>query len=424
VVGCMETFLKDLFTKNWPRKLFSLLAAAFIWMIVSSSITTVRVFARVPIRIVNLPANKTIRGLMSNGILDKRMTLTITGAKDVLDQLGPQDFEVVLDVSDKGDEWIATVSKNNIVSLNPEVHLLHAIRHVSHTEMIIHLCPLVTRKIPVFVRPPQDEAPEGYQFLDVWPQRLYQTVSGPEDDVKKLQEEGLTLDFDLTQITADQLAALQAQGPNEDEVSFFVPDSWKRVKIPFLHSTPQPLNSLEARQLRIDFLHKALLPMDGPIPVRLFFPRATLSSLNPATLALQPNDMVKADRGVCTLTERLYVSEVSRLFLDLVRDRLEIVIVPAIKDQQTEFHWSVLLIDPKRLEEIYVTLALANELDTDTHIEEGSALEQYLAERERFFRTRFQNYVRRLQLYREKDVPLTLAITKDEIGHVFIGEPS
>ena len=137
---------------------------------------------------------------MPDGILDKRMTLTLTGNKDVLDHLNPQDFEIVLDASDKGDEWIAKISKNNIVSLNPDIHLLHAIQQVSHPELIVRLCPLVTRKIPVFVQPPQDEAPEGYQFLDVWPQKLYQTVSGPEDEVKKLQEEGLELDFDLTQI--------------------------------------------------------------------------------------------------------------------------------------------------------------------------------------------------------------------------------
>ena len=418
----METFIKDLFTKNWQRKLFSLLAAAIIWTIVSASITTVRVFSRVPIRIVNLPANKTIRGLMPDGILDRRITLTITGTKDVLDRLTPADFEVVLDASGKGDEWIARISKNNIVSLNPEVHLLHAIRQVTHGEMIFHLCPLVTKKIPVFVRPPREEAPEGYMFLDVWPQKLYQTVSGPEDDVKKLQEEGLELDFDLTQISSEQLDSLQGQGADEDEVSFFVPEGWKKVRIPFLHNVVQPLNSPEARQLRIDFLHKALLPIDGGIPIRLFFPRATLSSLNPATLALQPNDFVKTDKGVYNITQRLFVSEVSKLFLDIVRDRLEVIIVPAMKEQAVEFRWSALFVDPKRLEETYVTLALANELDADIHVEGDIALQQHLSEREHFFRARFQNYMRRFFLYKEKDVPLTLTITKDPSGHVLVEE--
>jgi hypothetical protein len=325
-----------------------------------------------------------------------------------------------LDVSDKGNEWVARVSKSNIVSLNPDVHLLHAIQQVSHPELIVHLCPLVTKKIPVFVRPPQDEAPEGYQFLDVWPQKLYQTVSGPEDEVKKLQEEGLKLDFDLTQITSEQLGALQSE--DEDEVSFFVPDTWKKVRIPFLHDAEQPLNSPEARLLRIDFLHKALLPVDGPIPVRLFFPRATLSALNPATLILQPNDLVKIDRGVFNITKRFYVGDVSKLFLDVVRDRLEIVLVPAPKDLLVEFRWSVLFVDPKRLEETYVTLALANELDTDSHTEGGNALRQHLAEREHFFRTRFQNYLRRFHLFKEKNIPLSLAITKDFSGNVTIEE--
>ena len=414
----METYVKNLLPKNWQRKVFSLLAAAIVWTVVSSSITVVRVFTRVPIRVVNLPQDKTIRGLMPDGFLDKRVTLTITGTRDVLDHLTPQEFEIVLDASDKGDEWIAKIAKNNIVSLNPDIHLSHAIQQVSHPEIIVRLCRLVTKKIPVFVRPPQDEAPEGYLFLDVWPQKLYQTVSGPEEDVKRLQEEGLELDFDLTQIMADQLDALQSE--DSDEVSFFVPDNWKRVRIPFLHDAEQPLNSPDARQLRIDFLHKALLPIEGPIPVRFFFPRATLSTFNPATLALQPNDLVLADKGVYNMMKRFYVGEVSRLFLDVVRDRLEVVIVPTPRDRVVDFRWSVLFVDPKRLEETYVTLALANEVDADTRVEGGNALRQHLADRERFFRTRFQNYLRSFQLFREKDTPLSLTITKDLTGHVSI----
>ena len=422
MVGSMETFIINLFTKNWQRKLFSILAAVLIWTVVNSSITDEKTFTRVPIRIANLPPKKTIRGIMPDGVLDKRMVLTITGNKDVLSHINPQDFEVVLDASDKGDEWVANISKNNIVNLNRDIDLLHAIQKISHPELIIHLCPLITRKVPVFVRPPQDEAPEGYQFLDVWPQKLFQTVSGPEDEVKKLQEEGLELDFDLTQISAEQLKALRSE--DEDEVSFFVPDSWKKVRIPFLHDAEQSLNSPEARQLRIDFLHKAILPVDWPIPIRLFFPRATLSTLNPATLILQPNSLIKADKGVCNMVKRLYVGEVSRLFLDVIRDRIEIVVVPISKDQAVEFHWSVLFVDPKRLEEVYVTLALASELDTDTRAEGGNALRQHLVDRERFFRIRFQNYLRRFQLLKEKGSPLSLAIAEDSSGYVSVEESS
>ena len=420
MVGSMETFIINLFTKNWQRKLFSMLAATLIWTVVNSSVTTSRNFVRVPIRIVNLPPNKTIRGLMPDGILDKRMTLTIIGNKDIIEHLNLQDFEIVLDASDKGDEWVAKISKNNIVNLNPDVHLLSAIQQISYPELIIRLCPLVTRKIPVFVQLPQDEAPEGYQFLDVWPQKLYQTISGPEDEVKRLQEEGLELDFDLTQISSEQLNALR--GEDEDEVSFFVPDSWKKVRIPFLHDAEQSLNSPEARQLRVDFLHKALLPVDWPIPIRLFFPRATLSTLNPSTLALQPNGFVKADKGVYNLAGRLYVGEVSRLFLDVVRESLEVAVVPTLKDQALEFRWSVLFVDPKRLEESYVTLALAGELDTDARAESGIALRQHLADRERFFRARFQTYLRRFQFFKEKGSPVSLAITEDSSGHVRIEE--
>lgn len=420
----METFIKNVFAQNWQRIFFSLVAAVVIWMIVSASITTVRVFTRVPVRIVNLPPNKTIRGLMPDGLLDRRMTVTVTGTKDIIDKLGPQGFEVVLDASDRGDEWVAKLSNNNLVSLNPDVSLVHAVRQLSYSELIIRLCPLVTMKIPVFIRPPKEEAPEGYQFLDIWPQKLYQVVSGPEEDVKQLQEEGLELHFDLSEITPEQLDSLQGEGPDEDEVSFFVPDGWKKVRIPFLHNAVQALNSPEARQLRIDFLHKALLPIDGPLPIRVFYPRATLTTLNPSTVLLQPNDVIKQEKGVSYVDQRLFVNEVSRLFLDIVRDRLEIVLVPTVKESTVEFRWDVQFIDPKRLEETYVTIALANEFDTDAHIGVGRALRQHLAERERFFRARFQNYLRHFQLYRAKDLPFMLSVTRDLSGRVIVTERS
>ena len=124
------------------------------------------------------------------------------------------------------------------------------------------------------------------------------------------------------------------------------------------------------------------------------------------------------------MVKRLYVGEVSRLFLDVIRDRIEIVVVPISKDQAVEFHWSVLFVDPKRLEEVYVTLALASELDTDTRAEGGNALRQHLVDRERFFRIRFQNYLRRFQLLKEKGSPLSLAIAEDSSGYVSVEESS
>ncbi len=420
----METFLKNIFVQNWQRKLISVLAAIVIWTIVSSSITSTRVFTRIPVRIVNLPANKTIHGLMPDGFLDKRITVTLTGAKDVIERLGPQDFEVVIDASDNGNEWVAKITKNNLLCFNPDIHLVHAVRQLSHSELVIRLCPLVTQKIPIFVRLPKGEAPEGYQFLDVWPQKLYHLISGPEEDVKQLQEEGLELTFDLSLITPEQLDALKGEGPGEDEVSFFIPEAWKKVRIPFLHDAIQPINGQEARQLRIDFLHKTELPVDGSIPLKIFYPIALLKTLNPSTLVLKPNELVKKDFGVSYIDQRLYVNAVSRLFLDIVRDRLEIVVVPVPKDSGISFLWDVQFIDPHQLEEAYVTIALSSEFEGDSHLGSAKAVRQHLIEREKYLRARFQEYVRSFQLYRAKDIPLALNISLDSDGNIVVEEPS
>jgi hypothetical protein len=416
----METFIKNFLTKNWQRKFISLLAAIIVWTIVSASITTTRVFTRIPVRIVNLPPHKTIRGLMPDGFLDKRITITLTGSKDVIDRLGSQDFEVVVDASDKGDEWVAKITKNNLLCLNPDVHLVHSIRALTHSELVIRLCPLVTAKIPVFVRLPKEEPPEGYQFLDVWPQKLYHVISGPEEDIRQLQEDGLELNLDLMKITPEQLDALRGDGPGDDEVAFFVPDVWKKVAIPFLHNAIQTINGQEARQLRIDFLYKAVFPIDGPVPIRLFYPGSTLSMFNPSFLSLQPNKCVVYEKGVFLFDQKLYVSDVSRLFLDIVRDRLEITIVPVNKDGKPSFHWSVQCVDPHQLEEAYVTIALSSEYDTDSHIGSGKAFRQHLLEREQYFRSRFQRYLRSFHLYKNRESPLALAISCDDDGHVVI----
>ena len=319
---------------------------------------------------------------------------------------------------------MAKITKNNLLCLNPDVHLIHAITQLAHSELCMRLCPLVMAKIPVFVRLPKEEPPEGYLLLDVWPQRLYHVISGPEEDVKKLQEEGLELNLDLSSITSEQLDALKGEGPGEDEVSFFVPDSWKKVRIPFLHDAVQTINGQEARQLRIDFLHKALLPIDGPIPVRLFFPHSTLAELNPSTLEVMPDVAVQRDYGVAYINQKLFVSDVSRLFLDIVRDRLELTVVPVQKEGKTSFHWDVQFVDPHQLEEAYVTIALSSECDADSHTTNGKAFRQHLLEREQHFRTRFQNYVRNFQLYKAKDVPLALSISVDHDGHVLIEDSS
>ena len=419
MVGSMDTFLKNWLFGNVRRKILSVLAAVVVWFIVSSSITTTRVFPRVPVRVVGFPPNKTVRGLLPNGLLNKRVSVTLTGKKEVLDRITPQDFEILIDASDKGDEWVAQITKANLVSLNSDVQLSSCVTQMSHKEeLVIHLCRRITEKIPVFVLNPKGEAPEGYQFRNVWPTRLYHTVSGPEEDVKGLLSEGLELSIDMSRIRADELDMLRMQESGDDEVSYFIPDSWKKVRIPFLKDEPQPINSPEARQLRIDFLHEDMFALNSIIPVRLFYPQKTLGVLNSETLFLEANELIKEKGGVFFIERPLMVSAVSRLFLDIIRENIELVIIPSVKDNVITFHWDTQLVDPHQLEEAYVSIALSNEFDADSAIGGIKTFRQYLRQREQYLRSQFREYLRKFCLFRSPTSPFDITITSNSDGAV------
>ena len=362
---------------------------------------------------------------MPNGVLDRKLTLTLTGTKEIIDKLESSDFEVVIDAADKGDEWVVQITKKNLVSLNPDIELLHNVTAVSHNEFVLHLCRLVTEKVPVIVLPPKGEPPEGYQVLDVWPQKLYHIVSGPEEDVKNLQEQGLELSFDISSITKEDLDALRGdEFGDADEVSYFVSEGWKRVQIPFLNNVYQNINGQEARHLRIDFLRKEFMSIEARVPVHLFYPPNMSYEFNPETLKVAPSEMVSIVKEIPYINVPLYVNEVSKLFLDLVRDRIELVLVPVKRNQTISFRWQIQFIDPKQLEESYVTLTLAGGQEAEINSQMTLLLwKQQLVQRERNVRSRFQEYLEQFRLYFEKDKPFDINIVLQD-GKVFLHEVS
>src|SRR5271154_7194218 len=103
----METVTASFFFHNWQRKILALLTAIIIWIFVSHSIQETKTIANVPIRIVNLPSDKTVLGITPNGILTRRISLALTGTKDVIEDLETGDVEVLLDASlANSDQWI------------------------------------------------------------------------------------------------------------------------------------------------------------------------------------------------------------------------------------------------------------------------------------------------------------------------------
>ena len=113
----MKTLFYKIFIESWSRKLISIVLAVIIWMIVNHTLTSTRNISNVPVRIIHLPQGKTVEGMQPNGRLAKKLTLTVVGNKTLIDELMPSDLEVIIDASDKPDEWFVTIDKKNLVSL-------------------------------------------------------------------------------------------------------------------------------------------------------------------------------------------------------------------------------------------------------------------------------------------------------------------
>ncbi len=399
----VKTLLIRLFIENWQRKLISLVLAMIIWMVVSHSMTVTKVMSNIPVRVANLPAEKTIEGMQVNGVLNKRISLTLIGHRAALDELSPKDLEVIVDAKDKPAEWIATIDKKNLVSLNAEFDP-GKISRVIPVEIIIRQSKLVNEKIPVTITHPIGEVPRGYQFLDVWPYQLSVTVNGPEDTVKRLKSRGLKLTFNLNDISQEELDALQnrASGEQSDEVSFLVPDSWKKISLPYLSDVPIEIDDPQGKSMRIDFSRQDLLPIGFSIPVTLFFPPKFSHTLNPETYSLATNNFIAKKNGIKVFNSPLYAQGVSRLFLDTVKDMVEMVIIASPKSERDTLLWNVQFMYPHELEDRYVAKVMTESND-EVYDVQPHLLEDYL-------RNRFRSYMNRFRLYTPNNNKLSLKI--------------
>ncbi len=344
----MKDLLHRLFIKNWPRKLIAFITAIFIWFLVSKTINITRTIPDVSIRIVNLPPHKTVLGLLPNGLLNKRISVTFTGSKSPIKDMQPTDLEVIINADGHKESWIASITKRNLVSLNQEIDLRKHIIEVTANDLFIKLSKLVTEEIPITITKPIGDPPKGYQFLDVWPKYLSQKVSGPEEQVRDLKQKGLELTFNLNRITPTELDSLYER-QKRDEITFIVPDSWKKVAVPFKDNALEPLNDPRADLLRIDFLKQELIPFDSELPITIFFPLKYSQTINPQTYSLSINTIVQKKNGLKRLIIPLYVRDVSQLFLDVVRDNLLLIVVAVPKNIQEYLNWAVEFIDEKAL---------------------------------------------------------------------------
>jgi hypothetical protein len=412
----MET-VSNFFFYQWQRKLLALVTAIIIWIFVSQSITASKTIPQVPIRVINLPADKTITGLLSNGFLGKRTSITLTGTKDVINQLEPGDVEVILDVSNLPNDGIVQITKKNLVSLNPNFNLPKHVTSVGNSELVIKMSPILNEKIPILIHPPLGSAPKGYEFLDIWPINLSQSVSGPQDQVLNLKNQGLELTFNLDNITKEELDSQNGKGLYNDEISFNVPDSWKRIEVPFFSTQgTEEINDPEAKNLQIHFLRKQLLPIPSQLPIHVFYPLKYSATINPDTYPLISSPFVKFKNQLPILTIPLFGSNVSKLFLEVVKDNIELDIVAAPASEREKLEWGISFIDEAHLEDTYVAFLLSDSKSSDSLQNKNRGLEEH-------FRERFRLYLQKFTLYLSLKYKLELE-SKLEDGKIRVHVPN
>jgi hypothetical protein len=412
----MISLIKRLFFDHWQRKGISIVLACIIWLMVSHSLTSTRTFSNVAVKVMNIPHGRTIEGLQPDGFLSKKISLTLSGNKNLLEDLSPTDIEVLLDATGKSDQWVAALSRQNLVSLNPEIDLVRGITKVSHQSFLIRMTKLITEKIPLVITQPIGESPRGYQFLDIWPYHLMLTVSGPEEVVKRLKAKGpRKLTFNLNNISKTQLDSLElSNSTKQDEVSFLVPESWKQVLLPILSDDPIDIDDPDARGLRIDFIRNSLMPLHKPLPVSLYCPPQFRTALLPEGCSIEESSLIKKLEGQPVLTGPLYAKGVNRLFLEIVQEMIQLVVIVVPKTERSTLEWSVQFINPSLLEDRYVAARIA-----DNSSEETKDLNSTL--REEYLRNQFRSYMKHFGLYRADNTKLELAPQLHDT-HVVIDE--
>lgn len=397
-----KKLIPSAWTDQWQRKAIALFAAIVIWLSVDHSITSTKTIPNVPVRMIDLPSNQTVQGLLSTGFLQKRIPLTLTGTKDVIEQLEPGDVEVVVDVATLPSESAVQITKKQVVSLNPNLVLSKHLTAVAHPELIIKMSPLLTESVPVTILPPQGHPPEGYEMLDVWPIHLEQTVTGPQEAVLALKHQGISVSFSLDEISKETLDELAAAQNSEDEVIFPIPEKWKRIVIPFLGGGSTPLNDPRQQRLVICFLKETFFPLEQTIPLHPFYPIKTSASVNPETYPLVASRWVATANDIPRLILPLFAHRVSKRFLNAVKEDLEIdLIIDRVQESQP-LGWNVHLLHNPNAEERFVKNMISLQQhdlgDKDDPINPLDTL----------YRQRFTAYSRRLQLYSALAVPLNL----------------
>ena len=113
----------------------------------------------------------------------------------------------------------------------------------------------------------------------------------------------------------------------------------------------------------------------------------------------------------------LFVTNVSKLFLEIVKDNIELEIVTAPQTEREKLEWGVGFIDDSHLEDTYAAFLLSNSKADAENSENKNR------EKEKHYRRRFRNYMRQFVLYLSPQYKLELE-SRLEDGKIRVHVPN
>ncbi len=392
--------------------------APIIWLLVNHSMTDTVTIDNIPVKLINVPKHKTVEGMNRAGYLDKKISLNLFGTSALLEDLTPNDLEVVIDVSNIENQWHENLTKKNLICHNQKFDINQGINRISHQNFLINFTKLVKDKIPLIVTQPIGEAPKGYQYLDIYPYSLYLSVQGPEDIIKHLKTKGVKLTFNLNDIPKDTLDSINCDSSplRENVVNYFVPRMWKEILVPLLSDKAITIDDPKAKELRIDFIRSDLLPIENPIPITLFFTLDEAITCNNSNYSIKQTALTEKVHSFDVLKTPLFASGVSPLFLDVVGDMLQMQILISPQSERSNLDWSLQFVNPRILENRYISLLMSEHMENDQPNLSTNLREDYL-------RNRFRNYMQRIMLHKANGSKLKLNIEL-EGNEVIIKSPT
>ncbi|NGX63402.1 MAG: hypothetical protein KR126chlam6_00813 [Candidatus Anoxychlamydiales bacterium] len=412
----MKSILKKIFIDNWQRKILAIIIAIITWFFINNSLTVTKSIPNVSIKVRNISKDKTVAGMQPDGTLAQDITITITGNQKFISLLQPADLEINIDVKDITHDFTTTISKHHLVSKNPNINIERTIKTIKPLDISIQMSKLVKERIPIQVTKPIGEPPKGYQFLDIWPYQLYITVKGAEEIIKDLKTKGIQLTFNFDDISKKELDIIKGnkkRGKN-DIINFFVPTMWKKVNISNISPYPLEIDDPNAKALRLDFIKKDLIPLGVSVPITLYFPQSSLETLNPNKITLQTNEYIKKIDGIYMLTLPLYARGVNDAFIELVKDRLNVVIL--VEPKKENLDWNLQGIVTIELEKDFINKTLTEESEEQAKLMERQVKEKYLS-------YLFRSFMHSCRLWLSPDKKLKLYITlKDDKIHIIPNE--